>query len=94
MSKKPRISVGHIKKLIKKGRVEFNEHGRYRSIQRNITIDQAIYAIMNGELIEKNENITPYPTAKFKCEIDGKMLIVHITQSRFYIVIRTVYWES
>ncbi|AFD00259.1 hypothetical protein Mtc_1507 [Methanocella conradii HZ254] len=94
MSKKPRISVGHIKKLIKDGRVEFNEHGLYRSIQRNITIDQAIYTIMNGELIEKNENITPYPTAKFRCEIDGKMLIVHITQSRFYIVIRTVYWES
>lgn len=93
MSKKPKISVGHIRKLIRDGRIEFNDHGRDRSIQRDVTIDQAIYAIMNGELVEKDENITPYPTAKFRCEVDGKILAVRITQSQFYIVIRTVYWE-
>jgi len=91
LNKKPKINFNHIKKLIEKERINFNDHGRQRSIQRNITIDQAIYAILNGKIVETHEEIMPCPTATFECNVDGRLLTVVIAQGKYYIDIITVY---
>jgi len=56
------MNMEDIKKLCKNKKLRWTNHIFIRLIQRNINISDVVYAIMNGEIIEKYPDDYPYPS--------------------------------
>lgn len=91
MNKKPKISLDRIKNYITKDKFIISIHARERAFQRNISTDQIISVILNGELIEKHEELNPCPRARILGYIDDTPYQVVVAECKDKIIIVTVY---
>lgn len=66
-------------------------HAREMAFQRNISTIQIISAILNGEVIEKHEELSPCPRARILGNIDGIPYQIVVAQCEDSIIIVTVY---
>ena len=57
-----KININTIKKLIKDKKIQWTNHVIVRLLQRNITQNDIIDVLINGEIIEEYENDYPYPS--------------------------------
>lgn len=72
-----KINIDKIKLLVKEEKIRWTNHIMIRLLQRNISQDDIIKAILNGQIIEEYENDYPYPS----CLIFGTTLnkkVLHI----------------
>lgn len=67
------------------------DHARQRAFEREITTDQIVRVIVNGKLLDRNNDHDPYPRARITAKIDGKPLIVVVDQLCDIIEIVSVY---
>lgn len=91
MNKKPKINLNRIKNFITKDKFIISIHARERAFQRNISTDQIISAILNGELVEKHDELNPCPRAHILGYIDNTPYHVVVAECKTYIIIVTVY---
>ncbi len=91
MDKKPKINLNRIKNFMAKDKFIISIHARERAFQRNISTDQIISAILNGEIIEKHEELNPCPRARILGYIDGTPYQVVVAQCEDNVIIVTVY---
>lgn len=91
MDKKPKINLSRIKYLIARDKFIISVHARERAFQRNISTDQIISAILNGELIEKHEELSPCPRARILGYIDNIPYQVVVAECKDNLIIVTVY---
>ncbi|MDR1702300.1 MAG: DUF4258 domain-containing protein [Sporomusaceae bacterium] len=56
------ISIEIIKSMCQKEALRWTNHMLIKLIQRNISIDDIVCALMNGEIIEQYPNDYPYPS--------------------------------
>ena len=91
MTTKPKINMNRIKNWVSKGQYDIKEHARQRAFEREITTDQIIGAILNGEIISRDNDHSPYPRARIMGSIDGKTIVVIIDQCKAEIQIVSVY---
>lgn len=94
LSKRVKISINHIRKLIRQDRFEFDNHGMDRATQRTVSIDQASHTIINGNLVAVYEDRQPDPWARFECVIGDRILVVIVIEARYFLTIHTVYWKG
>lgn len=59
LTTKPKVSINRIKDLIKQGEYIFTDHADQKKFEREITTNQVIGAILNGE-IERRITIIPH----------------------------------
>ena len=83
------LNIDNIKKLAEQGSIRWTNHVIMRLFQRNISENDIINAILNGEIIEEYENDYPFPS----CLICGTNLnnkIIHIvcglSQNELWII--------
>ena len=57
-----KLSIDKIRMLTKQEKLRWTNHIMIRLLQRNITQDDIICALLNGEIIEEYENDYPYPS--------------------------------
>ncbi|MCL2421551.1 MAG: DUF4258 domain-containing protein [Defluviitaleaceae bacterium] len=56
------IDIAEIKNLCNNGALRWTNHVMVRLTQRRITTDDVVYALQNGEIIEKYPTDYPYPS--------------------------------
>ena len=72
-----KLDINIIKQLIKDEKIRWTNHIVVRLLQRNITQDDVLNTLLNGEIIEEYENDYPYPS----CLIYGLTIneeIIHV----------------
>ncbi len=57
-----KLNIDTIKKLIKNEKIRWNNHVMVKLLQRNITQNDVLKALFNGEIIEEYEDDYPYPS--------------------------------
>ena len=57
-----KIDINRVKKLIKEGNIRWTNHILVRLFQRNISRQDVLEVLLNGEIIEEYENDYPYPS--------------------------------
>lgn len=57
-----KINIDSIKQMVKNGKIRWTNHVIVRLFQRNITEEDVVNALLNGEIIEEYENDYPYPS--------------------------------
>lgn len=93
MTTKPKINIDRIKNMVSRDQFTVKDHARQRAFEREITTDQIVEAILDGELITRDNDHDPYPRAKISSRINGKLIVVVVDQCRSNIEIVTVYIE-
>lgn len=91
MSKKHKINIARIRNMVENDRFLVSIHARERAFQRNITTDQFISVIMDGDVLERHEELIPCPRARIVGIVGGKSLNVIVAQCKEIIQIVTVY---
>jgi hypothetical protein len=91
LSNKPKINFIRIKSLVGKDKFLIVLHANERMVERNISTDQAITAILTGEIVETHEELNPCPTARILGYVDGLPINVVVAQCKDKIRIITVY---
>ncbi len=61
LTTKPKVNINRIKDLIKQGEYIFTDHADQKKFEREITTNQVIGAILNGEIEKRDNDHTPYP---------------------------------
>ena len=69
------VEIEKIKALCKKLAIRPTKHALLRLLQRNITIDDVVYSLSNGEIIEEYSKDYPFPSC----------LVLGITVNKKYI---------
>ena len=72
-----KLTIEIIKLLIKEHKIRWTNHIVVRLLQRNISEDDIINALLNGEIIEEYENDYPYPSCLvYGLNLNGE--VIHI----------------
>jgi len=82
LGKRVKISINHIRKLIRRDKFEFDRHGMQRATQRTVSIDQVAYTILNGDLVAVYEDRQPDPWARFEFAFGDITLVVIVIEAR------------
>ncbi len=72
-----KLDIDTIKRLVKEEKIRWTNHVIIRLLQRNISRNDVLNTLLNGEIIEEYQNDYPYPS----CLVYGKGLnneILHI----------------
>ena len=90
-----KIDINNIKRLVKEEKIRWTNHILVRLFQRNISREDILDVILNGEIIEEYENDYPYPS----CLIYGIIhndVVLHVvcgcTEEELWII--TAYYPD
>ena len=91
MSSNTKFSFEVILKLIKEEKILISSHARLRMFERNISTDEIIKTIENGEIIETYLEDTPCPSVLVFSKINNKPIHVVIAQCQDHVRVVTTY---
>ncbi len=93
LTAKSKVNIDRIKNWVSRDQFIIKDHARQKAFEREISTDQIIGAILNGEIVSRNNDHTPCPRAKIIGGIDGRSIVVVVDQCKAIIEIVTVYIE-
>lgn len=90
-----KLDINKIKQLIKDEKIRWTNHIVVRLLQRNITQDDILKALLNGEIIEEYENDYPYPSCLvYGISLNNKVLHVVCGSNEEELWIITAYYPD
>lgn len=95
------VEIAKLRQLCNSKNIVLTEHARQRLVERRISIQDILQAIMTGKIIKKYEDDKPLPSCLI-LGMDGKLNPLHIVASHHenYIYLITAYrpdsaqWEA
>jgi hypothetical protein len=91
LTTKPKVNINKIKNWVSRDQFIIKDHARQKAFEREISTDQIVGAILNGEIETRNNDHSPCPRTKIVGGIDGKSIVVVVDQCKDMIEIVTVY---
>jgi len=85
------VDFERIKRFIRENEFVISGHARIRMFQRNISTDEVLEAILNGEIIEEYEDDKPCPSALVLGFVRGVAYHVVVAECEDHARIITVY---
>ena len=90
-----KLDINIIKQLIKDEKIRWTNHIVVRLLQRNITQDDVLNTLLNGEIIEEYENDYPYPSCLvYGISLNNKILHVVCSSNEEELWIITAYYPD
>lgn len=90
-----KLDINIIKQLIKDEKIRWTNHIVVRLLQRNITQDDVLNTLLNGEIIEEYENDYPYPSCLvYGISLNNKILHVVCGSNEEELWIITAYYPD
>lgn len=90
-----KLDINIIKQLIKDEKIRWTNHIVVRLLQRNITQDDVLNTLLNGEIIEEYENDYPYPSCLvYGISLNNKVLHVVCGSNEEELWIITAYYPD
>ena len=89
------LNINTIKQMVKEEKIRWTNHAVLRLFQRNISQEDVVSAILNGEIIEKYENDYPYPSCLvYGITINNKILhiVCGLKENELWII--TAYYPN
>ena len=80
-----------LKRFIEKDQFIISKHARIRMFERNISTDEMVGVVLNGEIIEEYKNAKPCPSGLMLGFSDGIPYHVVVAQCDDHVRIITVY---
>ena len=90
------MDLSALKSAIHSGDYLWKKHSLVRLAERNITQDEALEVILNGDVIEEYPDDQPYPSCLMFEEVNGRPLhlVVALDPGDNFVYIITVYEPS
>ena len=90
-----KLDINIIKQIIKDEKIRWTNHIVVRLLQRNITQDDVLNTLLNGEIIEEYENDYPYPSCLvYGISLNNKILHVVCGSNEEELWIITAYYPD
>ncbi len=89
------MQIEAIQELVKRGKIVWSKHFSKRLRERDISEEDTIHCILNGEIIEDYPNAYPFPACLvYGTKLDGRVIHVVVATNGVYVYMITDYYPN